>query len=73
MKQLVAAVIDLHVAGVSHGDIKSDNILVEQNVTWSVPRVRIIDFGCGSLLKTSAGTSFDVLSNSAVELFSELC
>lgn len=47
MKQLVAAAVQMHKAGVFHRDLKLDNILIEQDAAWPVPRVRIIDFGCG--------------------------
>ncbi|TMS18940.1 Serine/threonine-protein kinase pim-2, partial [Larimichthys crocea] len=47
-RQLVDALIEIHSKGVFHGDIKSDNILIETGS--DVPRVRIIDFGCGAFL-----------------------
>nr|XP_046256554.1 serine/threonine-protein kinase pim-2-like [Scatophagus argus] len=47
MRQLVDAAIDMDSKGVFHRDIKSQNVLVQLNN--GVPRVRIIDFGCGSL------------------------
>ncbi|XP_070839577.1 serine/threonine-protein kinase pim-2-like [Chaetodon trifascialis] len=48
-KQLVNAFIEIHSRGVFHRDIKMDNILVETGS--DVPRIRIIDFGCGTYLK----------------------
>ncbi|KAM3623999.1 uncharacterized protein V6R79_017888 [Siganus canaliculatus] len=48
-QQLVDALIEIHSQGVFHRDIKLENILVESGS--SGPRVRIIDFGCGALLK----------------------
>ncbi|XP_070765083.1 serine/threonine-protein kinase pim-1-like [Enoplosus armatus] len=47
-KQLVDALIEIHSKGVFHRDIKLDNILIETGS--DIPRVRIIDFGCGTLL-----------------------
>ncbi|XP_040004696.1 serine/threonine-protein kinase pim-2-like [Xiphias gladius] len=49
MKQLVEAAINMHSKGVFHRDIKSENILIETGS--NVPRVRIIDFGCGCIVK----------------------
>ncbi|KAM3622721.1 uncharacterized protein V6R79_002403 [Siganus canaliculatus] len=48
-QQLVDALIEIHSQGVFHRDIKLENILVESGS--SGPHVRIIDFGCGALLK----------------------
>ncbi|XP_076021627.1 serine/threonine-protein kinase pim-2-like [Genypterus blacodes] len=48
MKQLVAAFLDLHSKGVLHRDIKADNILVQTGPDG--PRIRVIDFGCGTIL-----------------------
>ncbi|XP_068162226.1 serine/threonine-protein kinase pim-3-like [Antennarius striatus] len=48
MRQLVAAAIDMISKGVSHNDIKTDNILVELNSNG--PRVRVIDFGYSSFM-----------------------
>uniref|UniRef100_A0A8C2Z513 non-specific serine/threonine protein kinase n=1 Tax=Cyclopterus lumpus TaxID=8103 RepID=A0A8C2Z513_CYCLU len=50
--QLVEALIEVHSRGVFHRDIKLDNILIETGS--DVPRVRLIDFGRGTLL--SEGT-----------------
>ncbi|KAL7397762.1 hypothetical protein ABVT39_027549 [Epinephelus coioides] len=47
-KQLVNALIEVHSRGVFHRDIKLDNILIETGS--DVPRVRLIDFGCGAFL-----------------------
>lgn len=46
MEQLVVAANEMHMAGVFHRDLKPDNILIEHDEDWPVPRVRIIDFGC---------------------------
>ncbi|XP_059182389.1 serine/threonine-protein kinase pim-2-like [Centropristis striata] len=59
MKQLVEAAVNMHSLGVFHGDIKAENVLVD--LSSDVPRVRIIDFGCGCLVKkipyrSSSGT-----------------
>ncbi|KAM7388781.1 hypothetical protein PAMP_024931 [Pampus punctatissimus] len=45
LTQLVDAASEILRKGVFHRDIKCANLLVE--VGFSVPRVRIIDFGCG--------------------------
>ncbi|XP_019734804.1 serine/threonine-protein kinase pim-2-like [Hippocampus comes] len=44
MKQLVDAAIKMHAVNVFHRDLKQKNILLE--ATFSLPRVRLIDFGC---------------------------
>ncbi|XP_049448425.1 serine/threonine-protein kinase pim-2-like [Epinephelus fuscoguttatus] len=49
MKQLVEACIKMHSVGVFHRDIKTDNVLIE--TSSDVPRVRIIDFGCGCFIE----------------------
>ncbi|XP_076022372.1 serine/threonine-protein kinase pim-2-like [Genypterus blacodes] len=49
MKQLLAAFIDIHSKGVFHRDIKPENILVQTGSDG--PRIRVIDFGCGDVLK----------------------
>ncbi|XP_068583447.1 serine/threonine-protein kinase pim-2-like [Cebidichthys violaceus] len=49
LTQMVDASIDMHTKGVFHRDIKLENILVETGC--KVPRVRIIDFGCGCFVK----------------------
>ncbi|XP_059184834.1 serine/threonine-protein kinase pim-2-like [Centropristis striata] len=59
MKQLVEAAVNMHSLGVFHGDIKADNVLLD--LSSDVPRVRIIDFGCGCLVnkipyRSSSGT-----------------
>ncbi|KAM6895694.1 serine/threonine-protein kinase pim-2-like [Xenentodon cancila] len=56
MKQLVDAALQMHSNGVFHRDIKSENILIE--TASDGPRVRVIDFGCGSILNNSAYHSF---------------
>ncbi|XP_034546095.1 serine/threonine-protein kinase pim-1-like [Notolabrus celidotus] len=54
-KQLVDALIEIHSRGVFHRDIKMENILIETGS--DVPRVRIIDFGCGTFVTEEAYTS----------------
>ncbi|XP_056151412.1 serine/threonine-protein kinase pim-2-like [Lampris incognitus] len=49
MKQLVSMMADVHARGVLHRDLKLENILVETGT--DTPRLRLIDFGCGCLLK----------------------
>ncbi|XP_074483485.1 uncharacterized protein LOC141763095 [Sebastes fasciatus] len=47
-KQLVEGLQEIQSRGVFHRDIKTENILIETGS--DVPRVRIIDFGCGAFL-----------------------
>ncbi|XP_037617609.1 calcium-dependent protein kinase 1-like isoform X5 [Sebastes umbrosus] len=47
-KQLVEGLQEVQSRGVFHRDIKTENILIETGS--DVPRVRIIDFGCGAFL-----------------------
>ncbi|XP_044079477.1 serine/threonine-protein kinase pim-2-like isoform X2 [Siniperca chuatsi] len=54
-KQLVDALIEVHSRGVFHGDIKLDNILIETDS--DVPRIRLIDFGCGTFLSEGIYTT----------------
>ncbi|KAF3691357.1 Serine/threonine-protein kinase pim-1 [Channa argus] len=54
-KQLVDALIEVHSKGVFHRDIKLDNILIE--TSSDVPRVRLIDFGCGTVLTDGGYTT----------------
>ncbi|XP_042251970.1 serine/threonine-protein kinase pim-2-like [Thunnus maccoyii] len=49
LNQLVDATDEMHRKGVFHRDIKSENILVE--IGSSVPRVRLMNFGCGSFVQ----------------------
>ncbi|XP_076012172.1 serine/threonine-protein kinase pim-2-like [Genypterus blacodes] len=49
MKQLLDAFIEIHHKGVFHRDIKPENILVHTGSDG--PRIRVIDFGCGTLLE----------------------
>lgn len=55
-KQLVDAAIDLDKKKIFHRDIKLSNLLVEFGVR--MPRVRIIDFGCGCYDQGKAYRSF---------------
>uniref|UniRef100_UPI003AAAB1AE serine/threonine-protein kinase pim-2-like n=1 Tax=Centroberyx gerrardi TaxID=166262 RepID=UPI003AAAB1AE len=54
MKQLVDAAAEIQAKGVFHRDIKLENVLIEMGS--DVPRVRLIDFGCGCVLKEGAYT-----------------
>uniref|UniRef100_A0A674NAI9 non-specific serine/threonine protein kinase n=1 Tax=Takifugu rubripes TaxID=31033 RepID=A0A674NAI9_TAKRU len=47
MRQLVEAAIEIHMAGVFHRDFKLENILIQDDEARLIPRVRVIDFGCG--------------------------
>ncbi|XP_034408428.1 serine/threonine-protein kinase pim-2-like [Cyclopterus lumpus] len=49
MKQLVEAAIQMLSDEVFHRDIKTENVLIETDS--DVPRVRIIDFGCGCFVR----------------------
>lgn len=78
MKQLVGAANQMHAAGVFHRDLKLENILVEFHEGQSVPRLRVIDFGCGCLVRSGyqsySGTSEPphMSSSSSAELLREL-
>lgn len=55
-RQLVTTLRDVHAAGVLHGDVKDENVLVE----IEDGRLRLIDFGSGSPLDpTATYTTFD--------------
>uniref|UniRef100_A0A3B4A7Y6 non-specific serine/threonine protein kinase n=1 Tax=Periophthalmus magnuspinnatus TaxID=409849 RepID=A0A3B4A7Y6_9GOBI len=49
LRQMVEASIQMHNSNVFHRDLKLKNILVETD--HSYPKVRVIDFGCGCLVK----------------------
>ena len=49
MRQILAGLAEAHAAGVAHGDVKSDNVLVETLRDGS-ERVKIVDFGLARLL-----------------------
>lgn len=71
-RQLVDALIEIQSKGVFHRDIKPSNILIETGS--SVPRVRIIDFGCGmfqtqSAYRTQQGTLYLSYSQSQSSSF----
>jgi serine/threonine protein kinase len=52
VRQVLAALGEVHAAGVVHGDVKTDNLLVEETGTGD--RVRLIDFGLARLLDREA-------------------
>ncbi|XP_023284208.1 serine/threonine-protein kinase pim-1-like [Seriola lalandi dorsalis] len=56
MRQLVEAAREMHSKGVFHRDLKSENILIETSSDG--PRVRIIDFGCGCVVRRRPYRSF---------------
>ncbi|XP_070774975.1 serine/threonine-protein kinase pim-1-like [Enoplosus armatus] len=56
LRQLVDAAIDMHAKGVFHRDIKLQNVLIQFDS--GVPRVRVIDFGCGSFSTETSYYSF---------------
>ncbi|XP_069005228.1 serine/threonine-protein kinase pim-1-like [Embiotoca jacksoni] len=49
MKQLVDAAIIMHSVGVFHRDLKPENILIQ--IGSDVPRVWVIDLGCGCIIQ----------------------
>ncbi|XP_055751104.1 serine/threonine-protein kinase pim-2-like [Salvelinus fontinalis] len=49
LRQLVEAMREVHSRGVLHRDIKPENVLVETGSTS--PRIRVLDFGCGCILR----------------------
>lgn len=49
LKQMVHASIHMHRNGVFHRDFKCENIPIETKN--DAPKVRVIDFGCGCLVK----------------------
>ncbi|XP_045568233.1 serine/threonine-protein kinase pim-2 isoform X2 [Salmo salar] len=49
LRQLVEAMREVHSRGVLHRDIKPENVLVETGSTS--PRIRVLDFGCGCVLR----------------------
>lgn len=55
-RQLVDAAVDMHAKGVFHRDIKLQNVLVTSDSCG--PRVRIIDFGCGTFSTEDTYHSF---------------
>ncbi|XP_071403272.1 serine/threonine-protein kinase pim-1-like [Centroberyx affinis] len=54
MKQLVDAAVEIEAKGVFHRDVKLENVLVETGS--DVPRVRLIDFGLGRVMRERAYT-----------------
>ncbi|KAF7199156.1 serine/threonine-protein kinase pim-2 [Nothobranchius furzeri] len=54
-RQIVEALLFIHVHGVVHRDIKDENIVVDTRTL----EVKIIDFGSGALLKESEYDEFD--------------
>ncbi|XP_047424734.1 serine/threonine-protein kinase pim-2-like [Mugil cephalus] len=52
LRQVVDAAIEIHSNGVFHRDIKLENILLECGS--DVPRARVIDFGCGCLVRNDS-------------------
>jgi len=53
-KQIVVAVSHIHSKGVVHRDIKDENIILDRETG----DIKLIDFGCGTLLKESAYRDF---------------
>ncbi|CAL8325388.1 unnamed protein product [Arctogadus glacialis] len=56
MQKVIKAITDIHSKGVLHRDIKPENILIETG--YNVPRVWIIDFGCGYFLHHNVYDNF---------------
>ncbi|CBY34762.1 unnamed protein product [Oikopleura dioica] len=53
-KQIVVAVSHIHSKGVVHRDIKDENVILDRDTG----EIKLIDFGCGTLLKESAYRDF---------------
>ncbi len=71
MKQLVEAAIKLPSEGVFHRDMKSENVLVETGS--DVPRVRIVDFGCGYFMKKRPYRCFSGTMSGFCSCSSSIC
>ncbi|XP_067087065.1 serine/threonine-protein kinase pim-2-like, partial [Osmerus mordax] len=56
LRQLVEAMVNFHSWGVLHRDIKPENLLVETGS--AVPRIRVLDFGCGCIIQEAPYTEF---------------
>ncbi|XP_046880666.1 serine/threonine-protein kinase prk-2-like, partial [Hypomesus transpacificus] len=56
LRQLVEAMVNFHSWGVLHRDIKPENLLVETGS--AVPRIRVLDFGCGCIIQEAPYTKF---------------
>lgn len=56
MNQLVDAAMEMYHKGVFHRDLKLENTLVE--IGSPGPRLRIIDFGCGSYVQKNFSRYF---------------
>ncbi|KAM7385058.1 hypothetical protein PAMP_001156 [Pampus punctatissimus] len=56
LRQLVDATIDMHARSVFHQDIKLENTLIQCYITGA-PRLRVIDFGCGTFSSEMPYTS----------------
>ena len=58
-RQIVEMIVSIHACGVVHRDIKDENVLVELDTN----KLRLIDFGSGSVLKETAYTKFEGVSS----------
>ncbi|XP_046904290.1 serine/threonine-protein kinase prk-2-like [Hypomesus transpacificus] len=56
LRQVVEAMVNFHSWGVLHRDIKPENLLVETGS--AVPRIRVLDFGCGCIIQEAPYTEF---------------
>jgi serine/threonine-protein kinase len=65
--QIVSALGDAHEAGVIHGDIKTDNILVEARRNGQV-RSKIVDYGLARLVGEAADGSYGTPGYTAPEV-----
>lgn len=50
--------IQIDEAGISHRDIKEENILVSEDGVTGKKKIKIIDFGLGSLVQDSPFSDF---------------
>jgi serine/threonine protein kinase len=57
IRESATALSEMHAAGIIHGDIKPQNVLIS---THSPPLIKLIDFGLSTLRETSVNLAFGV-------------
>lgn len=65
MRTLTLALIGVHKAGIVHGDMKPENLLISQNVDSGMCRLRLIDFDGSYFVKNAPKRFDDVLGDMA--------
>src|SRR5258705_5379213 len=65
--QILAAISDAHEAGVIHGDIKTDNILIETRRNGTM-RTKIVDYGLARIAEETAEGIFGTPGFTAPEV-----